>query len=390
MSAPIFRSSLALKLAVAAVLLVAGGFLALRSLRPLAVVEPVVGGRAVQAEPGSVTVMAEYSQELRTDVPGRLIKKDFNLDPGETVKEGEVLAQLDPTDLVLAMRKDEIDYGAAKARFKTDRSTELSLESLHADLANFRRLNKQGVYPDSELAKREREATIQEQRAELERIEHAQILATFENNLAAERHKLEQMTVRAPFDAIVSLVPKHPGDIVGSGESIATLITTHKVVEGRISEEDFAHVRVGEKGTVTFLPYGSWDFDATVTKILPTADPETQRHLVLLDVKVDADHPLVPGINGEMSIIVGERAAKAIVPRRALFSLDGDNVYVVKNGTVELRKVKTGYVWTRGAEILEGLEPGEDVIVEELENFHPGDSVRVRRVPPDAGGTAAM
>ena len=383
MSVPAPKSRLALKLAVAAIVLAVAGFLGLRALRPSAVVETVANGRAVQAEPGSVTVMAEYSQELRTDVPGRIIKKDFNLDPGKTVREGDILAQLDPTDLDLAMRKDQIDYEATKARFKTDRSTELSLESLHGDLGNFRRLNKQGVYPDAELAKREREVKIAEQRAELEKIEHDQTLATFENTLAVERHKLAQMTLRAPFDAVVSLVPKHPGDMVGSGESIATLITTRKVVQGKISEEDFAHVRVGQKATVTFLPYGSWDFDATVAKILPTADPETQRHLVLLDVSVDADHPLVPGINGEMSIVVGERAAKAVVPRRALVSLDGDNVYVVKDGRVELRKVKTGYVWTRGAEILEGLAPGEDVIVEGLENFHSGDQVRVQRVPSD-------
>ncbi len=384
MPAPAPRSRLALKVIIAAAVLAAAAAVGLRSLRPVAVIEPVVAGRAVQAEPGNVTVVAEYSQELRADVAGRLVRQDFNLDPGQAVKDGDVLAQIDPTDLKLAMQKDQIDFDAAKARFRTDRSGELLLESLQADIETTRRLNKLGTYPDAELAKRERELKIQQQRGELEKIEHAQTLATFENTLAGERHRLAQMTLRAPFDAVVSAVYKHPGDMVGTGESIATLITTKRVVEGKISEEDFAHVRVGQKATVTFLPYGPWDFDAVVSKILPTADPETQRHLVLLDVKTDAEHPLVPGINGEMSIVVGEREAKAIVPRRALFSLDGDNVYVVRDDRVEMRKVRTGYVWARGAEILEGLSAGEKVLVEELESFHSGDSVRVKEVPSDA------
>ena len=73
------------------------------------------------------------------------------------MKDGEVLAQLDATDLKLEMAKDQIDFEATKDRFKTDHSSELALESLHADFANFERMNEPGIYPDTELAKRERE-----------------------------------------------------------------------------------------------------------------------------------------------------------------------------------------------------------------------------------------
>ena len=52
------------------------------------------------------------------------------------------------------------------------------------------------------------------------------------------------------------------------------------------------------------------------------------------------------------------------ITRRAVFALDGDNVYVVKDGVVELRKVKKGYVWAKGIEILEGLKPGDQVITQ--------------------------
>jgi len=243
MSAPSTNSRFALRLLVTLLVLGGLGVLAWRWLQPVAIVEPVVSGLALDAKPGSVTVTEAYALELKTDLPGRLVKKDFNLDPGEKVKAGQVLAQLDATDIQLAMDKDRIDYAATKERYKTDHSTELALESLHADLENFRRQQQQGSYPATEMAKREREAKIAELKADLEKIDHTQTLATFENSLKSEQHKLDQTTLRAPFDAVVSAVYKHPGDLIGQGDSIATLITTENVVVGKISEEDFANIR---------------------------------------------------------------------------------------------------------------------------------------------------
>jgi multidrug efflux pump subunit AcrA (membrane-fusion protein) len=159
------------------------------------------------------------------------------------------------------------------------------------------------------------------------------------------------------------------------------MITNDKIVEAKISEENFANIKPGEKATVRFLPYGYFVFNGKVTKILPTADPETQRHLVDLVITDIAPEKLIPGITGEVSIEVGRRPAKAIIPRRALLN---ENVFLVKNGKVELRPVKKGYVWLTGVEILEGLEPGDLVIVEDLDNFHDGDSVGTLALPSDA------
>jgi hypothetical protein len=89
---------------------------------------------------------------------------------------------------------------------------------------------------------------------------------------------------------------------------------------------------------------------------------------------------LIPGITGEVSIVVGRHHANAIVPRRALLN---QSVYVVKDGKVERRKVKAGFEWLTGVEILEGLEPGEMVITEELENFSDGQGVRTQELPSD-------
>jgi RND family efflux transporter MFP subunit len=209
-------------------------------------------------------------------------------------------------------------------------------------------------------------------------------IATDQNALALKKRELDKMTIRAPFEGVVSDVYAHPGDLVAGGAPIATLITTSRAVEGKISEEDFANIRVGQQASVIFLPYGDTVYDATVTKILPTADPATQRHIVHLDVKIDPDK-LVPGITGEVSIVVGRHQAKAVVPRRALF---GDDLYVVKDGRVELRRIKKGFVWQKGVEIVDGVSPGDEIIVDGIDKVSAGDRVRVREVPPDGAGSA--
>ena len=106
-------------------------------------------------------------------------------------------------------------------------------------------------------------------------------------------------------------------------------------------------------------------------KVLSSADPETQRYPVHLEVQIDPAK-LVPGITGEVSIILDERPSKTIVPRRALF---GDKLFVVKNGRVELRTVKAGYVSMTAVEILQGVETGELVIVDKLDQFADGNRV---------------
>jgi RND family efflux transporter MFP subunit len=380
MSATPAKFSLSLKIGLVLAVLAGGIFAALQLLRPVVDVTRVVGGPALDAKPGNITVEPEYSMDLKGETGGRVLEKNFTLDPGKKVEKGDVLAQFDTADLQLEIAKDQEDYDAAKQRIAVGSAVALELETSREDLANAVRLNRQGGVSDDELAKQRRATQTLEEKLKLEEVANRQELANDENALAVEKRKLDKMTIRAPFEGVVSDVYAHPGDLMGAGAPIATLITTSRAVEGKISEEDFANIRVGQQASVIFLPYGDTVYDATVTKILPTADPETQRHIVHLDVKIDPEK-LVPGITGEVSIVVGRHQAQAVVPRRALF---GDDLYVVRDGRVELRKIRKGFVWQKGVEIVDGLSPGEEIIVDGIDRVSAGDRVRVREIPPDA------
>lgn len=360
---------------VAVVFVAAAGYIYLS--RPTALVAEVASGRAVKAVPGSVTVTAEFEMELKSEVGGRVVKSE--LDPGNPVMAGEVLCQLDTGDLKLEIERITNEYETAKKRIAVGSSIALELANARDDLVNFEQLYRSGNFPESELVKKRRGVQQIEQRYELEKVNNAQLLEGFENTLRVKKRQLEKMTIVAPFDGVVSMVYARPGDLIGSNSSIATLISTSRTVEAKISEENFADLKVGQSASVRFLPYGAWLYDATLVKILPTADPATQRYIVHLEVDIEPEK-LVPGITGEVTIVVGQREAKAKIPRRALF---GNYVYVVEDGEVRLREVETGYVSMTTVEVLKGLSEGEQVVVDQLDRFREGD--RVRPVMADQG-----
>jgi len=355
-------------LAAAAVVILA--VVAVYLTRPVAQVVLVKRSPAYDAKPGSVIVRAEYEMELKSEVGGRLIRSD--LDPGKLVHQGDFLAQIDPGDLKLEIERIESDYEATKQRIAIGSQTALELANAEDTLANFERMTKAGSYPEAELVKQRRSVQQTRLKYEQEKLANQQALDVDENTLKVKRRQLEKMTITAPFDGVVSEVLARPGDIIGGNTVIANLISLSRTIEAKISEEDFANVRVGQPASVRFLTYGSEAHAAKVIKILPTADPATQRYIVLLEVDVPAEK-LVPGITGEVVINVGKHDNTLVVPRRAVF---GTNLYAVTGGSVALRKVKLGYVSLNEVEILSGVAEGEPVIVEQLDRFRPGDRVR--------------
>lgn len=346
--------------------------------RPVAKVVPVVSGPAINAVPGSVTIYAEYQMELKSEIGGRVLRS--KLDPGLRIREGDFLVQIDPGDLDLEIERIESEFNAHKSRVAVGSSIRLEFDTVSEQLENMERLFKMGNASESQVTQQRRTLRQYEQRLELEAVENKLKTEGYENTLKVKRRQLDKMTIRAPLDGVISAVYARPGDLIGSNAPIATLISTSRTVEAKISEENFAGLSLGQKASVRFLGYGSQLYGASITKILPTADPQTQRYMIHLNVDLPPEK-LVPGLTGEVSIVVGQRQAEAIVPRRAL---RGTQLLVVSDGRVQLRNVTLGYVLNQ-AEVLTGVRAGEMVITDELDRFQPGDRVRTEVELAEAG-----
>ncbi len=342
--------------------------------RPVAKVVRVVRGKAVNAVPGSVIVDAEYDMELKSELGGHIIKS--TLDEGKHVKEGEFLVQLDTGDIEVDIEKLQIDEDMLKKRIAVGSPAQMGLEGAKVGFADAERLHKLGQMSDSDFESQQRGFEEVQWQVKLEQISNQNLIDVDENDLKAKRRSRDKMTITAPFDGVVSQVLARPGALIDAAAPIAVLISTNRKVVARISEEDFTGIRLGQKASVRFLGYGDVLYDASVSKILPTADPATQRYEVFLNVDLPLER-LILRLTGEVSIVVGEHEKySAQCPRAAPFSAAASSwSKMVSSVCAKQVSVRHG-IGLNEAEILGGVDEGEKVIVDEIDRFRDGDHVR--------------
>jgi RND family efflux transporter MFP subunit len=372
MSQPPMRSrklGLRVVLALAAVALL--GYLAVYLMRPVAQVMAASLTKAVRTVPGTVEVKAEYDVELKSEVAGRV--KSTELEVGRKVFKDDVLVVIDPGDIDLEIEKINNELVAAKKRFELGSTLRADVLNKRDTLDDLERRTKAGAYPAADFEKERRLYQQLEQRMELDEVALKLALETLENNLKAKQREKSKMNIVAPSDGVVTEVFARVGYLIGGSSPIANLISIGRTIEAKLSEENFAAVKPGQRASVRFLTFGNDQYPATISKVLPSADATTQRYTVHLDVALPEGRVVMPGLTGEVIITIAERANAVTIPRRAVV---GDYVYLVRGGKIALVKVEKGYASDNYIEILKGVEAGEHVIVEEQDEFRAGQRVR--------------
>lgn len=361
-----------LKLLVFLAVIAGAAFAGLQFLRPVAVVEAVKRGTAVDSIPGTVTVKAERRSFVLSEISGRVAES--NLELAGSVSKGDVLVRLDSRAIELEIKRLEGQLETIKRTLAIGSSTRFELKNQQETLVYTEKLFERSSVSRSEVDRQRRSIESLEQQMELESVRLNQEKASLENAIQTNQLRLEQMTLRSPVDGVVNAVLAFPGDLITGGAAVAEVVSLNRDVEAKISEEYISKVFIGAKATVRLQPHGYERFPAVVTKILPAADSQTQRYSIFLEVEIDREK-LAPGITGETAIVVDRRENALIVPRIALV---GNSVFVIENGMVRLREVQVGFRASNEVEILGGLKQGEFVIVEQVDLFRDGDRVRVR------------
>ena len=368
--------SLILKLVLAVAAVVSIVLVALRQFREIVVVEPVTRGAAVSAVPGSVEVAADHGgiRPLKNRLEGRVEKCDM-LVTETKFKKGDMLLTLDTTDLDREITEVKRNFDSAQAERKL--LLDASIEKIVAKetLDNLERGEKRGEVPAEAVKNARRALDGIEKKMAIEEFRNKKAIEDQQAYLDAKKLQRERMSIIAEEDGVIKDVFVWKGALIGAGSAVATFLSNERVVAAKVSEENFHGIAIGQDAKVQFLIYpGEKPFDAKVSKIESTADEATQRYRIFLDVKVNPER-LVHGSTGQVTITVGRRENALLVPRRALFN--GSNLFVVKNGTVQLRKIDLGFIDLNRAEALGGLSEGELVIVENIDQFHDGQSVRL-------------
>lgn len=345
-------------------------------VRSDAIVAEVTRGKAVSAVTGSVVVHAEGDiRELKTEVSGRVEWSEV-LEPGRHFKEGDELLRLDATDVKRQIEKAKRDHDGAREKARILRERNPLREIAREELETMRRLQSRGERSEDQVKTAERALKKIDTDLEIADLETKSGEVEYQESMVTLQRLLDKMTIKAPLDGVVHQSAVWKDAIVNQGAVLATFYSNLRAVVAKIGEESFGQIKLGLPAKVTLLTYGPEQFDAKVVKILSIAEAETQRYTVFLEVNI-APERLVPFGTGEVRITVGERDNQPLIPRRAL--TDGSCVFVAKDGVVEKRRVVVGFTALNSVEIREGLAPGELVIVERLEQFRPGQRIRVTK-----------
>jgi RND family efflux transporter MFP subunit len=415
MSAKNGSSSVVLKFGLVVAAIVAVAVVVFFRFRDIATVELVARGTATDAVPGSLVVYADgLTKELKAEVGGKVASCEA-LDRGRRFKKGDVLLQLDTTELEKQFAQTKDDYETAQQRNaivlsnidgwkaatqKLDEATrakapadeiaklQAELDALvrannprrtttEKNLENVRRRHDNGDASDLEL--KTAEDNLKAINIELDQgdFDAAHARLAHEKAMKDMQLQLEQRTIHAPTDGTVDDVRVWVGELIGGGSTVATFFSDARIVVAKIAEEDFSKIQLGYPAKVTLMIYPEEGFDAKVIKILPNAEPETQRYTVYLDVTVDP-HRLLPNSNGQTVITVGVHPNVLLIPRRAVVDLNGHDgyVWIVKDGRIEKRTVTLGYTSLTTVEVEKGVAVGEQVIVENTGDFRDGQYVR--------------
>ncbi|MGF1483920.1 MAG: efflux RND transporter periplasmic adaptor subunit [Opitutales bacterium] len=374
----LFRSKIGWLIKLTLMLAVGAGiyFIVVDQLKTEALVVRAEVGTIIKSVSGSAMVRPEVDTHLLS--PGSGFIKSSRLKAGLEVTRGEALASIDPGDLPFQIRATELELQKVEQELDKESPEQIKLTTLREQLQSERELLKQDA--TTQMAVRELESEVGEMFSMIEtRTKELETQREIhKNELARLNDDMDRLTIRAPFDGVITDVLAHPGDLMSRGFRVARIISLDQKIEVQVNQEDIGILREDTQAMVRFFAHGGRILQGRVTQILPGSDVTTQRFTSIVQVENQKSVQLRPGMTGEVSFIAGENQKSVVIPRRALL---GDSVFVVDRvGKVEIREVQRGFINLESAEIIRGLEPGEHVILEDLDLFREGDYVTVEDV----------
>ncbi|WP_257457442.1 efflux RND transporter periplasmic adaptor subunit [Archangium lipolyticum] len=286
------------------------------------------------------TLFPAQALQVGFEVGGRLEK--VRVKKGQTVQEGQVLAQLNVeiADAQLAQAQAAVaaaEVSAAMAADVAGRNAKLQEQGNVSDLQNLT-------------------STTQARQAE------AQLLAAKAQRAQAQAGRRKH-DLRAPFAGTITDAPEQVGAIVGPGapqfglENLDTLL-----LKTTVAESTRAHLKPGTKVRVEVVGGGASTDEAVIRTIIRSADPATRR--IPVDIVVpNKDGRFVANTLARVILPLGEAQEAQVIPVSALSSSGGDHVYVVaSNG--EVRRVDVQVLERRVREVVVKAASPLDKVVE--------------------------
>jgi RND family efflux transporter MFP subunit len=343
--------------------------------------EPVRAVRTLTVANGAAGGTREYAAEIkaRTEsklgfrVGGKITRRTANV--GDTVKAGQVLAQLDPQDLKLAQESARAALAAAQT----------NLELANADYKRYKDLRDQGFISSAELERRD--TALKSAQAQFDQ---ARAQAGVQGNQAA------YAALVADSNGVITGVDAEPGMVVAAGTSVVRLAQDGpRDVVFSVPEDHVSDLRAlaRKPGALKVKLWGSNDaVSASIREVAAAADAATRTFQIKADI-------------GELTARLGQTATVLIelpqqsnvvrLPLSAVTELQGrTSVWLVDKNAQGVLSVKAQPIQVAGADgntvvVAAGLAPGQVVVTAGVHVLSPGQQVKMYIEPTAQNGNPA-
>ncbi len=330
-------------------------------------------------------VTARREATVSSKVTGKV--ETILIEEGMNVKEGQVLARIDDTNLKASLHLAQAQAGAARAALAETRirvkEAEQELQR-QTDLRT-RAVASQADFDHAEAAALALSARLEQQQAEA---------AVADKTVAVWQQQLDDTIIRAPFAGTVTSKNAQPGEMISpmstggfTRTGICTIVDMESLeIEIDVNETYINRVAANQPVEATLDAYPDWKIPCHVIAIIPTAD----RNKSTVRVRVGFDK-LDPRILPDMSVKVAfrETAAAAAatsnrgvtVPKSAVVQQGGQSVvYVVHGDRAERRAVATGEADADSIVLKSGVAAAEHVVVNPPADLNSG--ARIKEITP--------
>jgi len=289
--------------------------------------------------------------------------KKWYFDIGAHVRKGELLAVIETP---------EVDQQLEQAR------SNLLTAQANLELASITKTRYQGLLKSNAVAQQDVDNAVGTYNANKAIVEADK--ATVEQYAALVSFE----KIYAPFDGVITARNTDIGDLINSGSSSSVKTDLFHIsqpgklrVYVNVPEEYTRGIKVGMTADLSLAEFPDRKFQG---KLVRTADDINLTTRTLL-IEIDVDNPtgtLLTGSYAEVHLAVPTQASTFLLPvNTLLFRTEGLRVGVVKDGKVTLTAVTPGHDFGNQIEIVSGLKPEDQVIINPPDSIVSGQQVQI-------------
>jgi RND family efflux transporter MFP subunit len=371
---------------------------------PVAVRSAPVTVKQVQRVVETVGTLFPFDEVIvSAEIDGRVDKVNFDL--GDAVRTGDILVSISDEEqrYLVAQNEAQLRQSMERLGLKNEKDKVQDIDATpevrraKADLEEaeqrHRRIRslvdqKIGAQADLDAAAARNQAMLAAFDATRNQTRNLiQEVERFKAVLDLQRKKLRDTSVRAPFNANVKERQVTMGQYVRANTPLFTLVKTNPVrLRLEVPERLAPWTKVNQPADVTVEAYQDRHFRGKVWRIAPTVD-QTKRTFIVEVLIDNPDGALKAGSYAKARLATEKVDDILLVPVRSVaYILGANKAFVIHDGTIEAREVRTGDRFDQQLEIVEGLRAGELVAVTQLNRLDSGVKVRIQTADEQKGG----